>query len=100
MGHIAAISDIEFRVQQLNNHRLYLANMVTGLFNLQAKLDPEEQAAKILEARIKQLQQADKVLELQINRLTSQRDALQEEVPALRKVIEKNIQGSFGLLGR
>jgi hypothetical protein len=100
MGLIARKSDLELEGQFISQHRMFLSSMSSGLFNLQAKLDPESRAAKVLEARIQTLQQADKVLEMHLNRINSQRDAVNQEMESVRKVVSKNIQGSFGLLGR
>lgn len=100
LGLIARKSDLELEAQFLNQHRMYLGNMVTGIMELQAKLEPESKSAKILEARIQKLQQADKALEMHLNRINSQRDALSSELESVRKIISKNIQGSFGLMGR
>lgn len=91
-------SDLELEAQFIENHKLYLANMTNGFFNLQAKLDPNSQAAKILEARIKQLQQADKVLDVHLRRITNQREAIQKSMEATEKIISKNIESSFGLM--
>lgn len=100
MGLIARKSDLELEAQFVSQHRMYLGNMVAGLFNLQSKLEPNSPAGKVLEARIQALQQADKVLEMQLNRITSQREAVSSELESVRKVISTNIRDSFGLLGR
>jgi hypothetical protein len=99
MSLIARRSDLELESQFISQHRLYLGNLVSGLFDLQAKLDPESQAAKIFEARIKALQQADKILEMQLNRLNSQRDAVSKELDSVQKMVSTNIKNSFGLMG-
>jgi hypothetical protein len=97
---ISRRSDLELEAQFISQHRIYLANMTSGFFNMQSKLDPDSQAAKVLEARIKQLQHADKVLEMHMNRINSQRDAVIKEIDSTDKVIKKNIDSSFGLLGK
>src|SRR3712207_469083 len=97
---ISRKSDLELESQFISQHRIYLANMVSGFFNMQAKLEPDSQAAKVLEARIQQLQQADKMLEMHLNRVTSQRDALVKEIESTQNVVKKNIDSSFGLMGR
>ncbi|MDX2084607.1 MAG: hypothetical protein SFZ03_04385 [Candidatus Melainabacteria bacterium] len=96
---ISRRSDLELEAQFISQHRMYLANAMSAFFNMQAKLDPGSEAAKILDARIKQLQQADKVLEMHLNRIKSQRDAVVQEMQAVRKIISQNIQQSFGLMG-
>ena len=100
LGLISRKSDLELESQFIGQHRIYLANMVSGFFNMQGKLDPESQAAKILDARIKQLQQADKILEMQMNRVTSQRDAVSKEIESTQNIVKKNIDSSFGLMGK
>ncbi len=97
---ISRKSDLELESQFISQHRIYLANMVSGFFNMQAKLEPESEAARILEARIKQLQQADKILEMHLNRITSQRDAIMKEIDSTQNVVKKNIESSFGLMGK
>jgi UDP-N-acetylenolpyruvoylglucosamine reductase len=96
---ISRKSDLELEAQFISQHRMYLANAMSVFFNMQAKLEPGSEAAKILDARIKQLQQADKVLEMHLNRITSQRDAVGKELTSVKQVIRQNIQQSFGLLG-
>ncbi|MBK8189559.1 MAG: hypothetical protein IPK79_03830 [Vampirovibrionales bacterium] len=97
---IARKSDLELETQFISQHRLYLANQVSGLFSQQAQLDPDSKASKVLEARIKQLQVADKMLEMHLNRVTTQHQAIGQEIESVRKVISENIKGSFGLMGR
>ncbi len=97
---LARKSDLELETQFISQHRMYLANQVSGLFSQQAQLDPESRAAKILEARIKHLQTADKQLEMHLNRIKSQHDAVEQEVQSTRKIISKNIRDSFGLMGQ
>jgi hypothetical protein len=96
---LARKSDLQLEEQFISQHRMYLANQVSGLFNQQAQLDPESKAAKILEGRIQHLQAVDKRLEMQMNRIKSQHDAVAQEAESARKVISKNIQTSFGLMG-
>lgn len=100
MSLIARKQDLELESQFINMHRMHLANKVSGLFSLQASLDPESQASKILEARIRALQTADKQLEMNLNRIKSQRDAVAAEVQSARKVSSENIKNSFGLMAR
>lgn len=97
---ISRRSDLELQAQFISQHRMYLGNMVTGFFNLQSNLEPGTEAANILDARVRQLQQADKMLELHLNRITSQRQAVDQEIESVRGLVSKNIQGSFGLLGK
>lgn len=100
MALIARKSDLELEAQFIGQHRLYLANMTSGFFNMQAKLDPMSEAAKVLDARVKQLQQADKILEMHLRRIDSQRDAVGKELDSTNRIIQKNIDMSFGILGK
>ena len=100
LAMISRKSDLELEAQFLEQQKLYLANMTNGFFSMYSKLDPESQAAKVLDGRVKQLQQADKILEMHLKRITSQREALDKEIEGTEEVISKNIQGSFGLMGR
>ena len=97
---ISRKSDLELEAQFISQHRMYLANMTSGFFNMQGSMEPDSQPARILEARIKQLQQADKILEMHMNRINSQRDAVMKEIESTQQVIKKNIDTSFGLLGK
>lgn len=92
--------DLELESHFITQHRMYLANAMSTFFNMQNKLEPGTEAAKILDARIKQLQQADKVLEMHQNRIQSQSKAVEAEVESVRQLISKNIQSSFGLMGK
>jgi superoxide dismutase len=97
---ISRRSDLELEAQFISQHRMYLANMTSGFFSAQAKLEPDSQASKILEARIQQLQQADKILEMHLNRINSQRDAVVKEIDSTQGIVKKNIDSSFGTLGK
>ena len=96
---ISRKSDLELEAQFISQHRMYLANMVSGFFNMSAKLEPGSQAAKVLEGRIQQLQQADKILEMHLNRINSQHQAVEKELESVKGMVQKNIQSSFGLMG-
>lgn len=91
--------DLELEAQFISNHRMFLGNMVTELFSLSSKLDPNTEASRVLNARIRSLQQADKVLELHLNRINSQIKAVEKESESAQKLVDKNIEKSFGLLG-
>lgn len=100
MAIICRKSDLELESQFIEQHKLYLANMTSGFFNMQAKLDPTSDAAKVLDARIKQLQQAEKILDMHLRRLSSQQDALGKMLESTDKLIKDNIKSSFGLMGK
>jgi DNA repair ATPase RecN len=88
-------SDLELTGQQINNSRIQLANIVNQLFGVGTNLEPESPAANQLQLRITAIQSIDKSLELQLRRVDTQRDAVQTEIDAVKKVIGKNIDLSF-----
>lgn len=92
-------SDLELQGQFINQSRLALANVTGGLFALSSNLEPESPEAQQLQARIASLQAVDKALELQLRRVDTQRDAVQTEIDAVRKVIGKNVESSFKTFG-
>jgi hypothetical protein len=100
MGLISRERDLELESHFISQHRMYLANAMSTFFNMQAKLEPGTEAARVLDARIKQLQQADKVLELHLNRIQSQAKAIETELQSVRKMLSTSIQESFGLMGK
>lgn len=92
-------SDVEMQGQRINQERLKLANAVGMMFNAATNLDPDSGDAIRLQQRIEALQQIDKALELQLKRVDTQHKALETEVGAVKKVIDKNIEGSFKTFG-
>jgi capsule polysaccharide export protein KpsE/RkpR len=92
-------SDLELQGQFINQARTSLANVTGALFTLSANLEPESPQAQALQARIASIQSIDKALELQLRRVDTQRDAVQTESDAVRKVIAKNIQSTFKTFG-
>lgn len=97
---ISRKSDLELEAQFITQHKLYMANMTSGFFNMQAKLDPNSEAAKVLDARIKQLQQADKILDMHLRRIDSQQQAVKQEIESVDKLVKDNIKSSFGIMGK
>jgi capsule polysaccharide export protein KpsE/RkpR len=88
-------SDLELQGQLINQARMQLANTSGALFTLTANLDPESPTAQALNTRIASIQTIDKSLEMQLRRIDTQREAVQTEVDAVKKVITKNIEGTF-----
>jgi len=91
-------ADLELEAQFLEQHKLFISSLTNGFFNVQAKLEPDSPAAKLLEARIKQLEQADKILDMHLRRVNSQHEAIEKQLESTEKVVQKNIQSSFGLM--
>ena len=92
-------SDLELSGQQINQSRLQLANVTSQLFNILTALDPDTPQATQIQLRINGLQSLDKSLELQLRRVDSQQQAVQTEIEAVQKVIDKNIDLSFKTFG-
>ncbi|WP_373531021.1 hypothetical protein [Vampirovibrio sp.] len=92
-------SDLELTGQQINQSRLQLANVTNNLFTSVSNLEPDSTEAVQLQLRINALQSLDKSLELQLRRVDTQQQAVQTEIEAVQKVIDKNIELSFKTFG-
>lgn len=88
-------SDLELTGQQINQSRLQLANIQNDLFNVATTLDPTSAQAIQIQTRINAVQSLDQALELQLRRVDTQQQAVQTEIEAVRKVIDKNIDIVF-----
>jgi capsule polysaccharide export protein KpsE/RkpR len=88
-------SDLELQGQFINQARLQLANITGALFTIASNLEPESPETQQIQARVAAIQAIDKALELQLRRVDTQRDAVQTEIDAVRKVIGKNIESTF-----
>lgn len=92
-------SDLELQGQFINQARMQLANVTGALFTVSSNLEPESPEAQQIQARVAAIQAIDKSLELQLRRVDTQRDAVQTEIDAVRKVIGKNIESTFKTFG-
>ncbi len=96
-------NDMELKLQMIQQQRMFWADVATKLM-MKAARDPDAfestkpQGAQ-LEADRAKIAQIDKILEMEANRLDKQREAAVTEIQAVRKVISKNIQQSFSLMG-
>lgn len=88
-------NDLELTGQQINQSRLELANVTNDLFNNSTTLDPDSEDSIRIQLRINALQSLDKALELQLRRVDTQQQAVQTELEAVKKVIDKNIELTF-----
>ena len=101
---VARKNDLEFKLQNIQQQRLYWANVATVLMMTAAR-NPEETGpgkglSRWLEAQRANVARVDKMLEMEANHVNTQREAIVTELEAVRKVISKNIQQSFSLMGR
>lgn len=94
-------SDLELQWQFVSQARMQLANMTSALFNASASqnLEPGSPDDKAIQARISALQEQDKRLEMESKRIDTQHQAVQTEVESVQKIISKNIESSFKLMG-
>jgi DNA repair ATPase RecN len=92
-------SDLELTGQQINQSRMQLANVSGALFAINSNLEPDSIEAVQIQLRISALQSLDKSLELQLRRVDTQQQAVQTEIDAVQKVIDKNIDLSFKTFG-
>ncbi|MEM0952119.1 MAG: hypothetical protein AAGI66_08270 [Cyanobacteria bacterium P01_H01_bin.74] len=92
-------SDLEFTGQQINQSRLQLANITGDLFTVVSNLEPDSPEAVQVQIRISALQSLDQSLELQLRRVDTQQEAVQTEIEAVQKVIDKNIASTFKTFG-
>ena len=92
-------SDLELTGQQINQSRMQLANVTNNLFNVMTNLEPDSPQAITIQMRINALQGLDKALELQLRRVDTQQESVQTEIDAVKKVIDKNIDGTFKTFG-
>lgn len=88
-------SDLELTGQQINQSRLQLANVTNDLFNTATTLDPDSDEAIEIQLRINAMQSLDQALELQLRRVDTQQQAVQTELEAVKKVIDKNVELTF-----
>ena len=95
LGLTARKSDLELKGQFINQNRMMLANVMGQLFSNCSSLEPDSKQYKALQNRIERLQTVDKMLEMQLRRVDTQQQAVQTEIGAVQKVIDKNIDMSF-----
>lgn len=88
-------SDLELKGQFINQQRMALANAMGQLFSSASSLDPDSKASQTIQFRIERLQSVDKMLEMHLRRVDTQQQAVQTEIQAVQKVIDKNIDMTF-----
>lgn len=91
-------SDLEMQGQGINQKRMSYANMLNQYLNFASMSqtnNPESPQSIFMQSKITQLQQVDKMLELDLRRVDTQQQAVQTEIQAVQKVIDKNIDMSF-----
>ena len=92
---IAKKPDIEQKAKEINEARLELANTVNALFELQANVGFKTKEGLTIQKQINQLLNTDKKLEMELRRKDTEQQAIQTEISALQRVIDRNIDMSF-----
>lgn len=90
-------SNLEMQGQIINQQRMALANRISALMIQAANVSGTEDTG--IDAQTQALQQQDKILEMQLKQIDTQHQACQTEIDAVKKVIEKNIEGTFKTFG-
>ena len=92
-------SDIEFAVQRINQERMRRAFecgvMAFGWTNMIDINNLNDDGYNYNEGALAAYQQADKIYEMQLKNLDTQHSAIEAELEAVKKVIDKNIEKSF-----
>lgn len=96
---VARKSDLEFQLQMINQSRMRLSNVMMRLFLLNGNLEPDSPEVRSREPILQAVQQQDKILEVMVHRIEKQHEAVTTEIESVRKVISKNIEMSFKLMG-
>lgn len=92
-------SDLELQLQMVQQARMQVANLTSGLYNRSSNLEPDSAENKKLESAVASIQEKDKQLEMQSRRIDTQHQAVQTEIDSVSKIISKNIESSFKLMG-
>lgn len=111
-------SDLEYQVQQVNQQRTLIADQTLPIYNsivslavpstsnfdmtttagqtaYSAAMNSYTAQMNSYNAQEAYFQQQDKILEMQLKNLDTQHQAVQTEIDSVKKVIEKNVDGTF-----
>ena len=91
-------SDMELQMQFINQARMFLAQQNAQLVQLNVGFDPTSPAGQQFQAFMAALQLQDKALEIQLRNAETQHKAVANEIEAVGKVIDKNVD-AFKLTG-
>lgn len=92
-------SELELMMQMVCQSRLALANMTSSLYNASANRTPGSADDHKLQQQINAMGEQDKRLEMEMKRLDTQHEAVQTELESVQKIISKNIETSFKIMG-
>lgn len=66
---------------------------------IQAKLNIDQSKNDVIQNNLNKLEDADKRMQIQLQQIDTQHKAVQTEIDSVKKVIDKNIQSTFKILG-
>lgn len=92
-------SDLELQLQFINQARIQLANMMSALFGSSTNLDPNSADSARIQQQTSFVAAQDKKYEMMQRQIDTQHQAVQTEMESVQKVISKNIEMSFKLMG-
>ena len=88
----ARMNEVTLTGQQINQSRLQLSNQTNELFSTATTLDPDSNQAIHIQLEINKIANLDRSLEMQLRRVDTLQQALQTELEAVKKVIDKSIE--------
>lgn len=88
-------SDLEFQGQLINQQRMTVAYKSETLISGLNFLDPTTAAYQSKLTEIDSIHQIDQRLEIELENIDTQQQAVQTEIEAVKKVIDKNIDLTF-----
>lgn len=88
-------TDLEFQGQMINQQRMAVSYSAEAMLNSASLLDPTTPEYQSKLTKIDSLHQIDRRLEIELNSVDTQQQAVQTEIEAVKKVIDKNIDLTF-----
>ncbi|MEW5818673.1 MAG: hypothetical protein AB1782_00655 [Cyanobacteriota bacterium] len=76
-----------------------VSDMFGGIFGGSSSKSASSSSDNSIQNELAQLQEEDKKLEMKLKQIDTQHQAVQTEVDSVQKVIDKNIEQSFKILG-
>ncbi|MEI7474181.1 MAG: hypothetical protein WCK67_05320 [bacterium] len=88
-------TDLEFQGQSINQQRMNVSQQAQTLLNYTSLLDTSSAQYQQNLVKIDSIHQIDRRLEIELNSVDTQQQAVQTEIEAVKKVIDKNIDLVF-----
>ena len=93
---VARKSDLEIKLQMIQQQRMQLANVSASLMQQASGLDPQDPKAAHIQAQIASIQTEDKTLELQSQQISAELQAVEAEIEQIKETLRENTEDSFG----